>query len=142
MRKFNIITRQSYDVPRDNPVIILHQAQPTDIFLVEKRTVGSKRLNAYFCTSDIRIFFNQQRLSQLSPTVLSNMLSMARTSSLSDGLTDAQLVDGLKSRYIQSQADVYNYTRYLQESIDSEVSRIKESIEAANEPPAPDVVTE
>ena len=136
MRKFNIITRQSYDVPRDNPVIILHQAQPTDIFLVEKRTVGSKRLNAYFCT------FNQQRLSQLSPTVLSNMLSMARTSSLSDGLTDAQLVDGLKSRYIQSQADVYNYTRYLQESIDSEVSRIKESIEAANEPPAPDVVTE
>ena len=63
---------------------------------------------------------------QLNPQYVKQMLDAVRGSDVdTSGLSDDVLMGAIKSRYIQSNADVYNYTRAIQDDINSEVGEIK-----------------
>lgn len=80
-----------------------------------------------FITTDISLLFNQQRLMQASPLALDrlvNNLKSARPDSLK-GYTDEQLASAVKSRYIQSAADMQDYMRTVMMNMDEEVANIQ-----------------
>ncbi len=80
-----------------------------------------------FITTDISLLFNQQRLMQASPLALDrlvNNLKSARPDTLK-GYTDEQLASAVKSRYIQSAADMQDYMRTVMMNMDEEVANIQ-----------------
>lgn len=124
MRKYYVppVSVRDYSVPVQ--IGIVRTPSPVDSFVVEEVELskGKKRIHV---VNDIGILFNQQRLMQLSPMMLDSWLKMARQASPDDGLTDEQILTCIKSRYIQSTTDVYNYTRWLQQNIDGIISDAK-----------------
>ena len=111
---------------------IYRTPQPVDEFRAEVVEYPDKSVSVRY-VSDLKMFFNQQRLSQLSPQYVQQMLQSAKKSDNSAGLSDEQLIDGLKSRYIQSNADMYAYTRWLNDNIDSVVKDIADKQKAIQE---------
>lgn len=80
-----------------------------------------------FITTDISLLFNQQRLMQASPLALDrlvNNLKSARPDALK-GYTDEQLASAVKSRYIQSAADMQDYMRTVMMNMDEEIADIQ-----------------
>ena len=80
-----------------------------------------------FITTDISLLFNQQRLMQASPLALDrlvNNLKSARPDALK-GYTDEQLASAVKSRYIQSAADMQDYMRTVMMNMDEEIAGIQ-----------------
>ena len=80
-----------------------------------------------FITTDISLLFNQQRLMQASPLALDrlvNNLKSARPDALK-GYTDEQLASAVKSRYIQSAADMQDYMRTVMMNMDEEIAAIQ-----------------
>ena len=67
----------------------------------------------------------QQRLMQLNPAILDQLVSNMKQSKPDIKLSDEQLIGALKSRYIQSNADVYAWTRAVQADLDSTISSIE-----------------
>ena len=124
MRKFYVppVPVRDYSVPVQ--IGIVRTPSPVDAFVIEEVELakGVKRVHV---VNDIGILFNQQRLMQLSPMMLDSWLKMARQASPDDGLSDEQILTCIKSRYIQSTTDVYNYTRWLQQNIDGIISDAK-----------------
>lgn len=127
-------------IPADKPVtlpklersktVIYRTPSPLDGFLFEQYPLPDGTV-AFRKVSDIKMLLNEDRLAQLNPTYVQQMLSAVRSSSVDTSqFTDEQLIESIKSRYIQSNADVYNYTRMLQSEIDSVVSDIKAKAEA------------
>lgn len=113
----------------NNRVAIVRTPSPVDAFTYEeiKKSNGKSRVHI---VNDIGILFNQQRLMQINPMMLQNWLGQARQASPDDGLTDDQILSVIKSRYIQSNADIYNWTRALGEQIDGIVAEAKANKEA------------
>lgn len=112
-------------VPRKSKVVILRTPSPLDGFGYEvlDRPDGKK---AYRCVSDIKSLMNEERLMQLNPQYVKQMFDAVRGSDVdTSGLSDDVLMNAIKSRYIQSNADVYNYTRAIQDDINYEVAEIK-----------------
>ena len=110
-------------------VAIVRTPSPVDAFSYEeiKKANGKSRIHI---VNDIGILFNQQRLMQINPMMLDKWLGQARQASPDDGLTDDQILSVIKSRYIQSTADIYNWTRALGDQIDSIIAEAKANKEA------------
>ena len=108
---------------------IVRTPSPVDAFTYEeiKQANGKSRVHV---VNDIGILFNQQRLMQLSPMMLDKWLGMARHASPDDGLSDEQILSVIKSRYIQSTTDIYNWTRALGDQIDGILAEAKANKEA------------
>lgn len=105
------------------------QSTPVDSFLCQE-TVSSVDGNKSFrVTSDIFMLFNQQRLDKLTRSALlqhfdsmsqgNSVLSAARSK-----LTDDQLCQFVKSRYIQSPSELMAWTSYLMDNYDSEIASV------------------
>ena len=110
--------------------VIYRTPSPLDGFLFEQYPLPDGKV-AFRKVSDIKMLLNEDRLAQLNPTYVQQMLSAIRSSSVDTSqFTDEQLIESIKSRYIQSNADVYNYTRALQSEIDSVVADIRAEAEA------------
>lgn len=105
------------------PTFILRTPAPLDEFQTE--TLETPNGNIMFITSDIAVLFNQQRLMQLSPMVLEQMVSNMKKAKPDLKLSDEQLIGALKSRYIQSNADLYAWTRAVQADLDNTISSIE-----------------
>ena len=127
-------------IPGDKPVtlpklersktVIYRTPSPLDGFLFEQYPLPDGTV-AFRKVSDIKMLLNEDRLAQLNPTYVQQMLAAVRSSSVDTSqFSDEQLIESIKSRYIQSNADVYNYTRMLQSEIDSVVADIKAKAEA------------
>lgn len=102
--------------------------QPTELddFYHEKIEVLPGE-SVTFITTDISLLFNQQRLMQASPLALDrlvNNLKSARPDALK-GYTDEQLASAVKSRYIQSAADMQDYMRSVMMNMDEEIAAIQ-----------------
>lgn len=102
--------------------------QPTELddFYHEKIEVLPGE-STTFITTDISLLFNQQRLMQASPLALDrlvNNLKSARPDALK-GYTDEQLASAVKSRYIQSAADMQDYMRTVMMNMDEEIADIQ-----------------
>ena len=103
------------------------EESPVDQFLrqeIEVNGVPSVRL-----TSDIYMLFNQRRLDKLSrESLLSHFESMSvnepKFGDLRAKLGDDQLINFVKSRFIQSPSELMSWSQYLMSSSDAVVSEL------------------
>lgn len=103
------------------------EESPVDQFLrqeIEVNGVFSVRL-----TSDICMLFNQQRLDRLSrESLLSHFESMSvnepKFGDLRSKLGDDQLINFVKSRFIQSPSELMSWSQYLMNSSDAVVAEL------------------
>jgi hypothetical protein len=125
MRKYKLVdTSYRLEAPEANPVVITRTPSPLDEFQTETLSVGKDR-EIMFITSDIAILFNQQRLMNLNPAVIQELTQNMKRQKPDMNLTDEQLFGALKSRYIQSNADVYAWSRAIQADLDGTISSIE-----------------
>lgn len=125
MRKYKLVdTSYRLEAPEANPVVITRTPSPLDEFQTETLSVGKDR-EIMFITSDIAILFNQQRLMNLNPAVIQELTQNMKRQKPNMNLTDEQLFGALKSRYIQSNADVYAWSRSIQADLDGTISSIE-----------------
>ena len=128
------------DVTGPDTISIITQPTELDDFYHEVVEVSEKE-SVTFITTDISLLFNQQRLMQASPMALDRLvknLKSTRPDSLK-GFTDDQLISAVKSRYIQSAADMQEYMRSVMMSTDEELRAIQEKaaeIRAQQETPS------
>lgn len=114
------------DITGPDTISIVTQPTELDDFYHETIEVSEKE-SVTFITTDISLLFNQQRLMQASPLALDrlvNSLKSARPDSLK-GFTDDQLASAVKSRYIQSAADMQEYMRSVMMNTDEEIQAIQ-----------------
>lgn len=104
-------------------VHVLRTPSPLDEFQTEVVEDGKKKI--MFITSDIAILFNQQRLMNLNPAVIQELTQNLKRQKPDMKLSDEQLFGALKSRYIQSNADVYAWSRAIQADLDGTISSIE-----------------
>lgn len=125
MRKYKLVdTSYRLEALEANPVVITRTPSPLDEFQTETLSVGKDR-EIMFITSDIAILFNQQRLMNLNPAVIQELTQNMKRQKPNMNLTDEQLFGALKSRYIQSNADIYAWSRSIQLDLDSTISSIE-----------------
>lgn len=125
MRKYKLVdTSYRLEALEVNPVVITRTPSPLDEFQTETLSVGKDR-EIMFITSDIAILFNQQRLMNLNPVVIQKLTQNMKRQKPNMNLTDEQLFGALKSRYIQSNADIYAWSRAIQADLDGTISSIE-----------------
>lgn len=125
MRKYKLVdTSYRLEALEANPVVITRTPSPLDEFQTETLSVGKDR-EIMFITSDIAILFNQQRLMNLNPAVIQELTQNMKRQKPNMNLTDEQLFGALKSRYIQSNADIYAWSRSIQADLDGTISSIE-----------------
>ena len=109
-----------------DPISIITQSTELDDFYHETIETSEKE-SVTFITTDISLLFNQQRLMQASPLALDrlvNNLKSAKPDALK-GYTDEQLASAVKSRYIQSAADMQDYMRSIMMNMDDEIQAVQ-----------------
>ena len=130
------------DITGPDTISIITQPTELDDFYHEVIEISEKE-SVTFITTDISLLFNQQRLMQASPMALDRLvrnLKSARPDSLK-GFTDDQLISAVKSRYIQSAADMQEYMRSVMMSTDAELQAIQAAaaeLKAQQETSSPD----
>lgn len=101
-----------------NKIAVVCSENEVDKLCVEEVTLedGSKGV---IIGSDVTLLFNQQRLNRLSQTYIDGIITNLRTQSdnMFKGYSDEEIAKSIRSRYIQSPADVYNFNRKLQSEI-------------------------
>lgn len=124
MRKYRLVdTSYPLVAPEANPVVVTRTPSPLDEFQTEVLENGKEEI--MFVTSDVGILFNQQRLMNLNPAVIQELTQNMKRQKPNLNLSDEQLFGALKSRYIQSNADVYAWSRSIQADLDSTISSIE-----------------
>ena len=114
------------DIIGSDAISIITQPTELDDFYHETVEVSEKE-SVTFITTDISLLFNQQRLMQASPLALDRLiknLKSVRPDPLR-GFTDDQLASAVKSRYIQSAADMQEYMRSVMMNTDEEIQAIQ-----------------
>lgn len=125
MRKYKLVdTSYRLEALEANPVVVTRTPSPLDEFQTETLSVGKDR-EIMFITSDIAVLFNQQRLMNLNPAVIQELTQNMKRQKSNMNLTDEQLFGALKSRYIQSNADIYAWSRSIQADLDGTISSIE-----------------
>ena len=117
------------DITGPDTISLITQPTELDDFYHETVEISDKE-SVTFITTDISLLFNQQRLMQASPLALDrlvNNLKAARPDPLK-GFTDDQLAAAVKSRYIQSAADMQEYMRSVMMNTDEEIQAIQAKI--------------
>lgn len=126
MRKYKLFdTTVHVEAPKTaSRVVIMRTPSPLDEFQTEVLETG-KNQKIMFITSDIAILFNQQRLMNLNPAVIQELTQNMKRQKPDLKLSDEQLFGALKSRYIQSNADLYAWSRSIQADLDNEIASIE-----------------
>lgn len=79
-----------------------------------------------FRHTDIGILFNQQRLNKLNPMSIQKFVDNIRAAKPDIKAPDNVLRKVVKSRYIQSMADLNNYSRVIERELDSLIKDAEE----------------
>lgn len=101
--------------------------------LITQDVKQSDGTTIHFIDSDLILLFNQQRLEALGHTAMIEYLNSIapQSDSLSElrkNCTDDELLSMVKSRHIQSRADLMAWSRYL----DAELDHSKDVVEKMN----------
>lgn len=125
---FGPATDQNYVVITDREKIIgdnpVYEPSPLEPLLVEKVYHGSNEdeFDLHY-SRDVSLLLNQQRLSkELQPLLADAVQRMRNTVDLSDdykNLSDDDLIDTIRSRYIQSPSELKSWLNYLGENMKS-----------------------
>ena len=98
--------------------------------------------------SDLYDLFNQQRIANLGPDVVRDFIARnyPTSSAISDQISkmsDADIMDSIKPRNIQSYSELMQWSKYLAMRIENGLNAFEPSPEPAPEPaPDPDPKTE
>lgn len=114
------------DITGPDTISIVTQPTELDDFYHEVIEFSEKE-SVTFITTDISLLFNQQRLMQASPMALDRLVRNLKSAQpdFLKGFTDDQLISAVKSRYIQSAADMQEYMRSVMMSTDEEIQAIQ-----------------
>ena len=105
----------------DVKAVVLYEGTPVDFFLSQQVDE-----NLYAVTNPLIMLLNQKRLSSVPDAVLENWFAVgALPDNYRDKLNDEQRFDLIKSRYIQSPADLKTYIDYLDNTILAEKSKVE-----------------
>lgn len=141
MRKRNFATRSermkdiSFNSNTGIRHSILRTASVVDEFYFEECTPSDDSMNSVSVCDPIVILFNQQRLDNLGVTAAKSFLdSLApKSNSLSElrsKCSDEDLMSMVKSRHLQSPAEILSWCRYMQNNIDKFNSEVQKLVEA------------
>lgn len=101
-------------------------SSPVTDVLIETLENGDKLLR-----SDIHLLLHQEKLKQLGERVAASFVdslqSNVGSSSSIDGLSDSQIIDTIKSKYLQSPAELSSWMQHLQDVALSEINKVKQS---------------
>lgn len=123
------------------PDIVLEEL-PTEPFRFEK--VGTEENEAIRIRSDVSMLLHAADMAKkYGPGFVQSMIDMRRPKSSSiqsqmDQMSDAQILDTIKSRHLQSPSELISWSEYLMDqakAIEDEASRIaleKESVESSS----------
>lgn len=118
-RQFNKVSALTHNsCSRDKKLSSFYESTPLDVFLSEKRQTPFSSEPSFRVTSDIYMLFNQQRLDRLTRTALLDHFNNMQVrepsfAALKSRLTDDQLCTLVKSRYIQSNSELLQWSNYL-----------------------------
>lgn len=132
-RRINPYEEQVFTDPNNtfNSEVYL-EATPLDSFIREE--VASSDVPSVTLTSDITMLFNQQRLDKLSQiAIVQKFDSMSKANDalnqVRSKMTDEQLAQFVKSRYIQSPSELISWTNYLAANYDSVSAEMQQLID-------------
>ena len=120
-----------------------YQPSMVDDFLFAKNDAPYSDAPSVTITSDITMLFNQKRLDKMTlENLVRHFDSMAERSSkfadLRSKLSDDQLCNIVKSRYIQSPSELLSYSEYLVSAYGDGLASLGSHVEPAGDPaPAP-----
>lgn len=120
---------EKYDGLSDERVRVVYVPNSTVNFIHEEGVdpcTGEKMITR---GSDVTILLNEQRLSKLDELTLRRMVESAKQSPELDSFSDSDIMSTIKSRFCQSNADVYNYVHGLDQKLKTQVTNLKEEIE-------------
>lgn len=133
-RRINPYEEQVFTDPNNtfNSEVYL-ESTPLDSFIRED--VASSDVPSVTLTSDITMLFNQQRLDKLSQIALVQKFdSMSKVNDalnqVRSKMTDEQLAQFVKSRYIQSPSELISWTNYLSANYDSVSAEMQQIIDS------------
>lgn len=98
--------------------------------------------------SDLYDLFNQQRISNLGADVIRDFIARnyPTSSAISDQISkmsDADIMDSIKPRNIQSYSELMQWSKYLEMRIENGLNPLEPTLEQSPEPtPEPDTKTE
>lgn len=114
-------------------VTCLRCASPVETFYKQMVSGPHGSQDGVAYRTDIYMLFNQQRLDRMSLSQLSDWLDRQTPTNglqqLRNKMSDAQLHQYIKSRYIQSPSELMAWSEYLQFEFDREHNNLKEKIE-------------
>lgn len=114
---------------------ILRTASVVDEFYFEKCSPSDDTMDSVSVCDPIIVLFNQQRLDDMGVTAAKSFLdSLApKSNSLSElrsKCSDEDLMSMVKSRHLQSPAEILSWCRYMQNNIDKFNSEVQKIVEA------------
>lgn len=114
---------------------ILRTASVVDEFYFEECNPSDDSMKSVSVCDPIVILFNQQRLDNLGVTAAKSFLdSLAPKSNalseLRSKCSDEDLMSMVKSRHLQSPAEILSWCRYMQNNIDKFNSEVQKLVEA------------
>lgn len=121
MRQIKRIEMVEPNLFTDPKIAIVYQSRVIDTLLVDERET-EKHEKYTVVSSDISFLINQQKLMRFRPEDVRAIVDNYTHSStpLSDalkGMSDEKIVETVKSRYIQSPADMRSYAENLSRSV-------------------------
>ena len=99
--------------------------------------------SCYRNTTDVSLLFNQQRLDRMTLENFSNYLDKLAAApaspltSIRQKMSDSQLLQFVKSRYIQSKSELMAYTSYLMAQSDEIRQALESQSSASDDTSAP-----
>ncbi len=110
-------------------VAVACQPCATDILCVKEVTSRSGKKGLQF-TSDVTVLFNQERLNKLSSTYIDELIRNVKSAPASPfkDLKDSDIKETIKSRYIQSPADIYNLQRQIMNEQEDFIKETKQRL--------------
>lgn len=100
-------------------------SSPVTDVLIETLENGDKLLR-----SDIHLLLHQEKLKQLGERVaasfVDSMQNNVGSSPSIEGLSDTQIIDSIKSKYLQSPAELSSWMQHLQDTALNEINKAKE----------------
>lgn len=123
-------------------VTCLRCASPVETFYKQDVPVTHGTADAVAYRTDIYMLFNQQRLDRMTLSqfsdYLDNQTPTLGLSELRNKMSDSQLHQFIKSRYIQSPSELMAWSEYLSSEFEKGVSDVKKQINDNKKDEKPD----
>lgn len=135
--RFHTKNKFTWNITTKN--VVLRESTPIDSFTNETITPSHDEKPATCIVDPIRILFNQERINNLGATAAKawiDSLSVNKNSALSElrkKCSDDDLISIIKSRHIQSPAELLAWSNYMTDRMnefDAELKKVVESKQA------------